>query len=30
MGTGVRQGEQWCLHVADVHVDCDDPHVLIR
>jgi site-specific recombinase XerC len=25
IGTGLRQGEQWCLHVEDVHVDGDDP-----
>jgi integrase len=30
MGTGLRQGEQWCLHLEDVHVEGDDPHVLVR
>ncbi len=32
LGTGVRQGEQWCLHLADVHADEDEtePHVIIR
>ena len=30
IGTGLRQGEQWCLHIEDVHVDGDDPHVLVR
>jgi len=30
IGTGLRQGEQWCLHREDVHVDGDDPHVLVR
>ncbi len=30
MGTGLRMGEQWCLHLEDVHVEGDDPHVLVR
>ena len=30
IGTGVRQGEQWCLHLEDVHVEGDEPHVAIR
>jgi len=30
IGTGLRQGEQWCLHLEDVHVDGNDPHVLVR
>ena len=30
LGTGLRQGEQWCLHLSDVHVDGPDPHVLVR
>ena len=30
IGTGLRQGEQWCLHIEDVHIDGDDPHVLVR
>jgi len=30
MGTGIRQGEQWCLHLADVHVDGATPHVKIQ
>ncbi len=30
IGTGLRQGEQWCLHLEDVHVDGDDPHALVR
>ncbi len=30
-GTGVRQGEQWNLHLADVHLDAaDGPHVYVR
>ncbi len=29
-GTGLRQGEICNLHVEDVHVDGDDPHVLVR
>lgn len=28
--TGLRQGEQWCLHLTDVHVEGDDPHVFVR
>jgi site-specific recombinase XerD len=30
LGTGLREGEQWCLHLADVHVDGEDPHVVVR
>ncbi|MDP9036680.1 MAG: hypothetical protein M3O50_17905 [Myxococcota bacterium] len=30
IGTGLRQREQWCLHLEDVQVDGDDPHVLVR
>ena len=30
IGTGLRQGEQWCLHLEDIHIDGDDPHVLVR
>lgn len=29
-GTGLRQGEQFNLEVADVHVDGANPHVLVR
>lgn len=28
--TGLRQGEQWSLELADVHVDGDAPHVVVR
>ena len=28
--TGLRQSEQWCLHLADVHVDGTTPHVVVR
>lgn len=30
IGTGMRQGEQWCLHLADVHLDASEPHVVVR
>lgn len=30
IGTGLRQGEQWCLHLADVHADDAAPHVIVR
>ena len=30
VGSGVRQGEQWTLHLADVHADAADPHVIVR
>lgn len=30
LATGLRLGELCCLHVADVHVDGPDPHVLVR
>ena len=30
MALGLREGEQWCLHLADVHADGDDPHVVVR
>jgi integrase len=30
LGTGLRQGEQWNLELADLHVDGDDPHVFVR
>ncbi len=30
IGTGLRQGEQWNLELRDLHVDGDDPHVLVR
>lgn len=30
IGTGIRQGEQWCLHLADVHLEGPDPHIVIR
>ncbi len=29
-GTGLRQGEQWNLELADVTVAGDDPHVVVR
>jgi integrase len=29
-GTGLRQGEQWNLHLADVQVKGDDPYVFVR
>jgi integrase len=30
IGTGLRQGEQWNLHLSDVHHDGDDPHIMVR
>jgi integrase len=30
IGCGLRQGEQWTLHIVDVHVDDDNPHVIVR
>jgi integrase len=30
IGTGLRQGEQWNLELADVIIDGDDPHVVVR
>jgi integrase len=31
MGTGLRQGEQWNLHIADVHLDAPEgPYVNVR
>lgn len=30
MGTGLRQGEAWNLHLEDVHTEGDDPHVYVR
>lgn len=30
IGTGLRQGEQMCLRMSDLHVDGDDPHVFVR
>lgn len=27
---GVRKRELWCLHLADIHVAGDEPHVVIR
>lgn len=30
MGTGVRQGELACLHLADVVVDGPEPHIVVR
>jgi len=30
IGTGLRQGEQWNLHLADLVVTGADPHVLVR
>jgi integrase len=30
IGTGLRQGEQWALELGDLHVDDDDPFVLVR
>lgn len=30
MGTGLRQGEQWCLHLEDLVVDGAEPHVIVR
>lgn len=32
LGTGLRMSEQWCLHIADVHVGDDElePHIDVR
>ncbi len=30
LGTGLRLGELCCLHVADVHLDGSDPHIVVR
>ena len=32
IGSGIREGEQWCLHLADVHVgrDEENPRIEIR
>jgi len=30
IGTGLRQGEQWNLELSDLHVEGNDPHVLVR
>lgn len=30
LGTGLRQGEQWALHLADLHVAGASPHVVVR
>ncbi len=30
IATGLRQGEQWCLHLADVVVDGPNPHVVVK
>lgn len=30
IGSGLRQGEQWSLRLADVHLDAPVPHVLVR
>jgi integrase len=30
MGTGLRQGEQWNLHLDDVHVDDPEAHVWVK
>lgn len=30
IGTGLRESEQWCLHLADFHVDDAEPHVIVR
>ncbi len=30
IGTGLRQGEQWNLELADVHVAGDEPHIMVR
>lgn len=29
-GTGLRMGEQWCLHLEDVHLEGDEPHVVVK
>ena len=30
LGTGLRYGELACLHMADVHVDGAEPHIVVR
>ncbi len=30
IGTGLRQGEQWCLHIADVDTESAEPHIVVR
>ena len=30
LGTGLRCDEQWNLHLADVNVSDDDPHIIVR
>ena len=30
IGTELRQGEHWNLELSDLHVDGDNPHVLVR
>jgi integrase len=30
LGTAVRMQELWCLHLADVHLDGDEPHIYVR
>lgn len=30
LGTGLREGEQWCLHLSDVHLDVPEPHIVVR
>ena len=30
VGTGLRQGEQFNLHLRDLHTGVDDPHVFVR
>jgi integrase len=30
IGTGLRQGEQWSLRLVDVHLDDDEPCVVVR
>ena len=27
---GLRLGELWCLHLADVHLEGDEPHIVVR
>lgn len=29
-GTGLREGEMWTLHLADVHVDVPEPRIKVR
>ena len=28
--TGLRRGEQWCLHLADVDTKSNEPHLIVR